>query len=44
MLLEKLIHVGTAHALFLTKARLLLLTDYSTGQQMTDEGILKLIK
>jgi hypothetical protein len=39
MQLEKLIHAGTAQARTLTKARLLLLTDYSPGQHMTDADI-----
>jgi len=39
MQLEKLLRSGTALARTLTKARVLLLTDYSTGQHMTDEDI-----
>lgn len=37
--LEKLVRSGTAKARTLTKARVLLLTDYSIGQHMTDEAI-----
>ena len=39
MELEKLVRSGKAQARTLTKARVLLLTDYSTGQHMTDQGI-----
>lgn len=39
MRLEKLVRSGNAKARTLTKARILLLTDYSTGQHMTDEAI-----
>jgi transposase len=39
MQLEKLVSSGQSLARTLTKARLLLLTDYSTGQHMTDEDI-----
>ena len=39
MQLEKLIGSGTTLARTLTKARVLLLTDYSTGQHMTDADI-----
>lgn len=37
--LEKLVRSGKAQARALTKARILLLTDYSTGQHMIDEDI-----
>lgn len=37
--LETLVRSGNALARTLTKARVLLLTDYSTGQHMTDAGI-----
>ena len=39
MQLENLVRSGTALARTLTKARVLLLTDYSIGQHMTDEDI-----
>lgn len=39
MQLEKLVRSGQALARTVTKARVLLLTDYSTGQHMTDEDI-----
>ena len=39
MQLEKLVRSGTAQARTLTKARVLLLTDYSTGQHKTDADI-----
>jgi transposase len=39
MQLEKLVRSGKTLARTLTKARVLLLTDYSTGQHMTDADI-----
>jgi len=39
MQLEKLVRSGKALARTLTKARILLLTDYSTGQHMIDADI-----
>ena len=39
MQLEKLVRSGKALARTLTRARVLLLTDYSTGQHLTDEAI-----
>jgi len=39
MQLEKLLRSGKTLARTLTKARVLLLTDYSTGQHMTDADI-----
>ena len=39
MQLEKLVRSGKAQARTVTKGRVLLLTDYSTGQHMTDANI-----
>ena len=44
MQLETLVRSGKAQARTLTKARVLLLTDYSTGQHMTDEDIAAILQ